>query len=327
MKTLVTGASGLLGSNLVRVLSARGEQVRALYRKGDPTLGIEGVPGVEHFHGDIRDRESVARAMKDVSYVYHCAAMVSIWAPNPAPMRAVNVGGTTHVLECALAAGAERVVHISTVDALGLRCAGRPADETMPWNVGALGLEYARTKHEAQQVAQDYAKRGLDVVIANPTFMVGAWDVGPSSGRMILEIAKGRMAFYTGGGNNFVDVEDVVAGLIAMMERGQSGRCYILGGINLTYREAFRRISEVVGARPPALRVPPRLAGWAGELGERVGTMIEREPPVHRLAVRMGEVDHYFDPTRAIEELDLPQTPIERAIERAWQWFCDHGYA
>ncbi|MEW6778302.1 MAG: NAD-dependent epimerase/dehydratase family protein [Bdellovibrionota bacterium] len=322
--SLVTGATGLLGANIVRALVARGEKVRAFVF--EDSIALKDLP-IETIRGDVRDKESVAAAMKGVTNVYHVAAVVSLWAPDPEPMRKVNVGGTRNVFEAALRAGVRRALQVSTVDALGLRTPGRPADEDVPFGTGhAVPTAYATTKHEAEQTALSFLSKGLEVVVVNPTYMLGAWDTRPTSGRILLEIAKGRVVGYPSGGNNFVDVEDVAEAALTAMEKGTPGRRYILGNENMTYRAAFRLFAEIVGARPPLFPIPHALASLGGRLGEQVGHWTKREPFLHVAAAESGYMDHYFDPSRARRELGLRRTPVQVAAERAWRWFCDHGY-
>ena len=334
---LVTGATGLAGGNLVRALAERGRRVRILVRPASNLLALRDLPEVERAEGDILDRGSLARAMREVTGVFHCAAMVSMWVPSPERMWETNVTGTRNVLEAAVEAGVRRVVHMSTVDAIGFGTAegwgtrSKPSHEGVPYANDRLGIPYMQTKHAAQELALETAGAGqVEVVVVNPTYMIGPFDVKPSSGRMILQVARGRVPGYPSGGNNFVDVRDVAAGTMAAMERGRSGELYILGNENLSYREAFTRIARVLDAPPPRFRIPRTLALAAGGLGTAYGRLFgwagARPEQVNLATARMGFVEHYFDGSKAVRELGMPRTPFETAVRDAHRWFADNGY-
>jgi dihydroflavonol-4-reductase len=334
---LVTGATGLAGGNLVRELACQGREVRILVRPRSRLAAVQDLAGVEPVHGDILDRPSLGKALQGVKEVYHCAAMVTMWVPDPEQMRRVNVDGTRNVLELSAAAGVRRVVHMSTVDAIGFQTPEgwgtrhKPSHEGVAYQNDWLKIPYMQTKHEAQRVALGFAASGaMEVVVVNPTFMLGPYDVKPSSGTLILQVARGRAKGYTTGGNNFVDVRDVASGAVSAMEKGRSGELYILGNENLTYQEIFSRVAGVVGVPPPRIRIPRFAALAAGAAGSLYGNLFGRlgacPESVNWSSARMGFVDHYFDPSKARRELDLPATPLEKAIEDAYRWFVDNGY-
>src|SRR5262245_1219143 len=249
---LVTGASGLVGGNLVRALVAHGRRVRILIRPQSRTEHLADLADVEAVLADVTAPASLGRACAGGEHVYHCAALVSMWPRLEEAMWRVNVAGTDHVLAAARRAGVRRVVHCSSVDAIGLPESDAPSTEETPWNWDRLGFDnpYARTKYESQQRVLAAARADVDAVVVNPTFMLGAYDTRPSSGRMILEVAAGKAVGYPAGGNNFVFVEDVAAAMITAAERGRRAECYILGGADLTYREIFTLIADVLGKRP-----------------------------------------------------------------------------
>ena len=336
-KALVTGATGLAGGNLARELVRRGRDVRILIRPSSNLAAVKDLPEVECATGDILDRESLREALRDVTEVYHCAAMVAMWVPDRGLMQRINVDGTRNVLDLAAEQGVRRVVHMSSVDAIGFVTPDgwgrreKPSHEGVAYQHAHLDIPYMQTKYEAQQVALEFAARGsVDVVVVNPTYMLGPYDVKPSSGTMIVEAARGRLVGYTSGGNNFVDVRDVAAGAMAAMERGRSGELYILGHENLTYREVFERIARVLGVPLPRVPVPKPAALAAGALGSLYGRLFGRfgacPEAVNWSSARMAFMDHYFDPSKAVRELGMPQTPIETAVEDAYHWFKENGY-
>lgn len=323
---LVTGASGLLGGNLVRCLVASGRSVRILARPTSKTGHLDDLE-LETAIGDITDPDSLSAACAGVEHVYHCAALVSMWPRRAAAMQRVNVTGTEHVVAAARAAGVRRLIHCSSVDGIGLPEGEAPSDEGVDWNWDRLGHEtaYARTKYESQRFVQEAAAGDLDAVVVNPTYMLGPYDARPSSGQMILEVAAGKAVGYTRGGNNFVHVVDVAQAMIAAAERGRRGELYILGGVNLSYREVMTLIAEVVGARPPWFSIPYPLARIGGWCGDFAAFLSGNEPTINTTTVKMGYVNHYYSPHRAIAELGMAQTPIRQAIEDAVAWFRQAG--
>jgi len=330
MKTFITGATGLLGGNLVRHLWSKGERdLRVLTRKDSKTMALDDLQA-ERVTGDIRDPDSLGRALAGADRVYHCAASVSQWRPNLELNRRTNVRGTINVLEAALKAGAKRVVYVSTVDTLGMSSRENPADETWPehGSIARFKDPYADTKFEAEQEAKKFVQKGLDVVIVKPTFMIGEWDVKPTTGQMVVQIAKGRAPGYPGGGNNFVDVLDVCEGMVLAMQKGKTGEDYILANDrgNLSYREFFTLVAKVVGVRPPKFRIPYPAALLGGYAFELLGRLLGFAPDVNSVAAAMGYAPHYFTCKKAMRELGIPQSPIEGAVKRSAAWFTKYGY-
>jgi len=328
-KVLVTGATGLVGGNLARLLvQEKGEAVKALVRASSSTLALDGLD-VERVGGDITEPDSLARAVKGCDRVYHAAALVSNWNGYLEAMWRVNVQGTQNVLEAAMNAGVARLVHVSTNAALGMGRRDRPADETEPWAYEPFGSAYSLTKRRAHELATAYARRGLDVRIGCPTYMFGAWDVKPTSGTMILEAARGRTLLYPTGGNNIVDVLDVCRGLILAGEKGRRGEAYLLCNRegNLTYREIFNLIADTVGGRRPLAPLPRRAASAAGRVIDVWARLAGKAPEVNRAALSSSYRFQYYTPRKAIEELGMPQSPVAEAIRRAFEWFREHGYA
>jgi dihydroflavonol-4-reductase len=326
VRVLVTGATGLLGANVVRALLQAGHAVRAGVRASSNRLALEGLP-VEMSLLALDEPASVAGAVAGCDAVVHAAAAVWIGRSGRAWMERVNVDGTETVCRAALANGILRMVHVSSVDALGIRSFEHPADEECRPNLAYLGCPYVDTKRAAEEVVLRHVGQGLPAVIVNPGFMLGPWDTRPTSGRMILEIARGWAFLAPRGGNCFLDVRDAAIGVLAALERGQVGRRYILGGQNLTYVDAWRRIARIVGRRGPLGTAPTagtwligRAAGWWGRLSGE-------EPVINPVSVAMGELPHFFDSARARTELGFPETDFELAVSDAWRWFREHGYA
>ena len=324
MLTLVTGGTGLVGNNVVRLLLERGERVRVLARQTSASRPLEGLD-IETVRGDVRDAESLRSAMQGVDLVIHTAAHVHIGWTGMGLQQAINVGGTRNVAAAARAASA-RMVHVSSVDALGLGTRQLPADEETPPE-GSVPCTYIVTKRAAEVTLLDEVARGLHAVIVNPCYMLGPWDWRPSSGRMLLEVSKGWALLAPPGGNNFCDVRDVAAGILLAAERGSPGRRYILGGDALSYFEAWTMMAEVTGSRKPlrtARRLPLAVAGKAGDLWAK---LTGREGDVNSAATAMSQLPHYFSSARAEAELGYRPRPAREAAEAAWKWFVEYGYA
>ncbi len=324
---LVTGASGLVGGNLVRALAGRGRRVRILVRSQSRTQHLDDIPGLERVTGDITDPQSLRCAMQGVDTVYHCAARVQMGrSMNPATWN-TNVTGVENILTGMQPAGARRLVFCSSVDAIGLSQGMYPSNEGVPWNWDGLGVEtaYARSKYEAQQRVLAAARTGLDAVIVCPTYMFGPYDTHPSSGKMILSLAARRIPGFPAGGNNFVDVEDVVDGMIAAAQSGRSGEVYILGHQNLTYEEIFALICDVLGRPRLKHALPYPLARLAGWMGDGVEGFTGQESELNSRMIRLSYFYHYYDPRKAVRELGLRQTPVQHAIQKAVAWFRQSG--
>jgi dihydroflavonol-4-reductase len=321
---LVTGATGLVGNNVVRQLLQAGRRVRVLVRgqRDDrPFAGLE----VEFASGDICDAASVAAACAGVNAVIHSAGYVQMGWSRLDLFRAVNVEGTRNVARAAREAGA-RLVHVSSCDALGVRSLEHPADEETPFKAAAP-VPYAVTKYEAEQVILAGLDAGLDAVIVNPGFMLGPWDWKPSSGRMLLAVAKGQGLFPPRGWFSVGDVRDVAAGTIAALERGQTGRRYILTAETMSYAEAFRLFANVTGGRAPIFRPGPLILFAAGKLGDWWGKLSGHEPDVNSAALKLAKLPKAYSNQRARDELGYTTRPFKESVIDSWNWFREHGYA
>jgi dihydroflavonol-4-reductase len=329
MRALVTGGTGFVGSHVVRALVDDGVSVRALARPGSDRRAMAGLP-VEIVTGDLTDPASLAAALAGVEVLYHVAADYRLWAPDPAVLYRVNVDGTRALLRAAEAAGVSRVVYTSSVGALGLRPDGRPGTEATPVRLEDMVGDYKRSKFLAEREAEAAAARGLPVVIVNPSAPVGPWDWKPTpTGRMLVDYLKGRMLAYLETGLNVVHVRDVARGHLLAAARGQAGERYILGHVegNLALRAIFERLAPYTGVPAPRVRLPHRVAMALAAGSELVARVTGREPLVAKTAVRMAAKRMYFDPSRAVRELGLPQTPVDEALRDAVDWFWTNGYA
>jgi dihydroflavonol-4-reductase len=324
MRVLVTGASGLLGNNVTRLLLERGNAVRLLTRTTSNPRTREGLD-VEVAPGDVRDAESVRRALDGIDAVVHAAAQVQVGWTGLEQARAINVDGTRNVAHAAREHGI-RMVHVSSVDALGLGTIDAPAHEETP-PIGGVLCPYVVTKREAEQVVLQEVAKGLRASIVNPAYMLGPWDWKPSSGRMLLHVAKGWALFAPLGQNSFCDVRDVAAGIVAALDRGQPGRRYVLAGETLSYFQAWRIFADVTGARRPRFPVGPLVrygAGWCGDMWTK---LTGREGDVNSAATAIAAQKRCYSSARAEAELGYQRRPVRESAEAAWKWFRDFGYA
>ena len=326
MTTLVTGATGFIGSAVARELSEKGTRIRCLVRETSSMKNLDGLY-IEIAHGDINDIDSVHRAMKDCDSVYHLAAVYASWLPNPGLMYRANEEGTRNVLTACREAGIQKVVYCSSVAALGAH--GKiPADESAQFNLNSTKDHYFISKYRAEQVALEFARTGLPVVIVNPSSPIGVRDIAPTpTGALIINLLKGKFPGYVDGGINLIDVTDCARGIVAAMEKGQAGQKYILGHRNVSIKEYFDLIVKVAGkGKSPSLRIPSQMAVFSG-WGYQILSRITGKPPVTSASwARVGSHYSWWDCTKAREELDLGQRPLEESIADAIKWFETNGY-
>ncbi len=323
MSTLVTGATGFIGAALVRQLLDEGDTVIVFVRPGSNFRNLERLK-LEIAYGDLRDLASLHTALKGCRRLYHLASHYSLWAADPRLFYKINVDGTKNLMQAAWKAGVERIVYTSTVGALGFAHDGQPGNEETPVTLGDMVGDYKKSKYLAEQAVMELARQGLPVVIVNPSAPVGPRDIKPTpTGQIILDFLKGKMWAYLDTGLNLVDVEDVARGHILAMEKGQIGQKYILGHRNMTLREIFEMLGEISGVKPPTLKAPYPLVLSAAYASEWVSWMTKRPPRIPLAGVKMAKKYMYFDSSKAVRELGLPQSPVEEALERAVRWFRD----
>jgi dihydroflavonol-4-reductase len=323
MDYLVTGATGLLGNNIVRLLVARGAAVRVLVRANSPSLPLADLD-VQAAVGDVCQLDSVRAAARGARYIIHAAGDTHIGWHHLDRQRAINVTGSSHVAQAAREVGA-RMVHVSSVDTLPASPNGAPIDEVAS-DACKLPCTYVITKREAEQQVQAQIDQGLDAMIVHPGFMLGPWDWKPSSGKMLLAVARGWTLAAPGGGMSACDPRDVAQAIITAAERGSTGRHYILAGENIPYLAAWQLFARITGSHKPRFRVGPLVRMVVGRGGDLIRHWTGREPDVNSALVRMSQMLHYYSSERAREELDYRTRPLERSVQDAWDWFKEHHY-
>ena len=314
-KTLVTGGTGFIGSHVVGELAERGDDLRLLAREGRDLSHLDAYE-FERATGDVTDRDTVRAAMDGVERVFHVAGKTSMKPRDKLRVFEVNVGGTRVVLEEALRAGVVRVVHTSSVAAVGPAEPGGTADEEQPFTAGRLGIAYVNSKHEAESVAMRIGARGLPVVVVNPAFVLGPEDPTGTSNDLVRRLLVRRIPAYVDGALSIVDVRDVARGHLLADERGHEGERYILSGRNFTLQRLFADIGRIAGVPAPPVRIPGRAMLATIEAMEKAGVPV----PASSDEVRSGMQWWTYRHDKARRELGYEARPHEETLEETINW-------
>ena len=327
MRVLVTGATGFIGFHVASFLTEKGIQVRALVRGQSNVTALKALD-IEPVTGDIRDFESVCRALGGCRQLYHLAADYRLWVPDPATMYSINVEGTRNCMEAALKLGVEKVIYTSSVGVLAASSKGKVSNEESRAAINEMVGHYKRSKFIAENEVLSFIGKGVPAVIVYPSTPIGPQDRKPTpTGKTIVDFLNGRIPAFLDTGLNFVDVGDVAAGHWLASERGVTGQSYILGNRNITLREFFEALARITGSRPPKIRLPYLPVLFAACIDETISTLLtHRHPRIPLSGVRMAGKYMYFDASRAVKELHMPQSPVEQAMERAIEWFKKNNY-
>ncbi|MFN6108988.1 MAG: NAD-dependent epimerase/dehydratase family protein [Planctomycetota bacterium] len=324
MRVLLTGATGFLGNNLLRLLVAEGHEVQLTLRPGAGGRALAGLK-FDPVPGDLTNVERLLAESSDFDVLIHAAAMIQIGWSRLVESRQVNVTATERLAEfCRLKK--RRMIHVSTVDTLAHAPDGRPRTES-DREPGKPPISYVQSKREAEQKMLEQIEQGLDGIIIHPGFMLGPWDWKPSSGAMLLAIAGGPTPLAPAGGCSAVDVRDVADGILKAVDRGRRGERYILGGENLSYLELWQKMARAVGKRNgPRAKLPNWLAGIAGRVGDLAGKWMRQEPQVNSGATAMGQLQHFYSSEKAISQLGYRIGSLDDAIDDEWQFLVEYGY-
>jgi len=330
MKALVTGASGFMGSAVVRELLRDGQEVKAFVRQESDIRNLDGLD-VEIVTGDITDVASVCRAMRGCSTVFHLAAMVYFWVPRKDRPRFYeeNVDGTRNVLTAARDASIDKLVYTSTVSTIGSHGKNNPAKEEFSFNLWDKSMDYERSKYSAEFEVWRFAARGLPVIALLPSAPVGPRDIKPNPiGKLILDFLAQRLPGYIDGGANFIDVDDIAYGHVIAAKRGQPGERYLLCGENISTLDLFKALESISGISAPRFKLPYSGALTLGYLLEFVSNYVTNKHPLLTVPlVKFSSTYYYVDCSKAKRELDFqPRSNIRAAAIKAIQWFLDNGY-
>ena len=329
MKIAITGGNGFIGSQLAAALSERGHLVRVLVRPSSDLTNLRSLT-VEHCPGDVRDLDSLLRAFDGCELVFHTAAVVSFWKPLYQLQHEVNVLGTRNVVTAARRAGVRRLVHTSSIAALGhpvdgLLGSGPLADETTAFNWDGSVAGYKRSKYEGELEIRQGIEQGLDAVIVNPAVVIGPGDIHFNGGDFIRSVARGFVPFYIRGGANIAFVEDVVRGHISAAEKGRTGERYILGGENLTHRQIFQTIAQIVGKPAPRIPIPVAVVKATARVLDMIGTVLRKKPLLTPELVAGAGLHNWYSSAKAEKELAYTITPFRTAVEITYDWYKTEG--
>jgi dihydroflavonol-4-reductase len=325
MKVLVTGANGFLGSNVVRELNHHGVDVYALVRPAADLRSLSGT-ACRLICGQITNLPDVIKATRECDTVVHAAAETSQSYKGYQPYIPANLTGTLNLLEASCRNHIKKFIFVSTANTLGYGTKEYPGNEDMPARVPFTLSGYAISKMKAQDLVLEYAQDGrLDATVVNPTFMIGAYDCKPGSGKIITMMYGRKIVPVPPGGKNFIHVADVARGIYQAIEKGRPGACYLMANENLTYAEFFSKVSRVSGKSFYGLSLSPGMMTLLGTAGEMVNLFMGRSG-LNRLNAELLCAGNYYSSTRAVKELGLPQTSIDQAIADAIEWFDSLGY-
>ena len=327
MKTLVTGASGLLGSNVVRELLARGHKVRVLVRKGSDLRTLEGLD-IEFFYGDLLDEaQELEKACKGCDYVIHSGGKTAGHQTKFSDYAAINIKGTKNIVHAAEAAGVRRMVHVSSCCTFGGGSLENPGTELSEFTGFRFNSGYINSKYLAQQwVLSEVEKTQFPVVIVNPTLMIGPYDGRPSSGEIILRILRSQFQLCPDAGKNFIDVRDAATATCNALTMGSPGESYLLASENLSFAGFFVIVNFIYGNVGVRIVVPGGLLKGAGLLGNAFQAITNHEIPLNLVNTRQLATESYFSANKAVRALGLPQRPVDDAIRAAINWFVSNGY-
>lgn len=326
MKILVTGADGLLGSHIVRELLADGYEVKAFTLPNSPSKTLTGLP-IEHAHGNICRLEEVVQAMQGCDMVIHAAASTKVWPTRSKDIWEINLNGTQNIVEAAIQCKIRRLVYISSASSFSPGSKEHPGTENNPFNGYHYQLDYVDSKFAAQEyILRATQEKDLPAILINPTFMFGEYDSQPSSGKMIVAVYQGTLPGYTSGGKNFVYAKDVARASVNALTMGRIGQCYIAGNTNLSYPELFEKMARIMGVKAPAIRIPNPLIMVYGYLGTIWGKLMKRPPELNHATARVSCDQQYYSGQKAVNELNMPQTPLETAILNAFNWLKTNHY-
>ena len=324
-KIVVTGGTGFIGSRLVHRLAASGEDVHALVRASSDLASLkECLDRITLVYGDVTDIASLHGAFDGAEEVYHCAGITYMGDRKNPLLQRINVDGTQNVLDACRRAKVRRVVHVSSITAVGISGPNRKFDEESCWNFDMLDLEYARTKHAAEKIVAAEVKKGMDVVIVVPAFVFGAGDINFNAGRIIKDIYQRKMPCYPMGGICVIDVEIVIDCLVTAMKKGRKGERYIVGGDNVSYKELYDTIMRITGVHQRVLPLPM----WAAQVISALLKLSRFSKERHKISklfnMSMFNVASrflYFDSSKAQRELGMRHEPFEQSIRRTFEFY------
>ena len=327
MKILLTGADGLLGSNLCRELLKRNYTITALlFSEAVPSLGIEGLP-INRIYGNIIDKTFVKDAVAGHDIVIHAAASTQVYPARSPIIHDINVKGTTNIIHACLYHRVKKLIHVGTANSFSPGSLKNPGNEDGSFTGHHYGLDYIDTKYEAQQlVLEAVNKYQLNAVIVNPVFMIGPYDSKPSSGALILALYNGKIPAYSSGSKSYIAVKDAAVAIANAIILGQTGQCYILSNFSLSHKEALRLMADTIGVRPPSIPMPDFIVKWYGELSSLYGKLTGKTPTLSSELALISCEAHCYSGDKARNFLKMPCTDLRIATTECFEWFKEHQY-
>ncbi len=319
----ITGGNGFIGSNLAEALLKEGCKVRIMRRENSDLRAVKDL-NVEHFIGDILDKNSLRQAMAGCDTVFHTAAIVAMWRKRGTEQNDVNVIGTKNVAEVATEISVKKFVHTSSIAALGYRTDGKLSDETTAFNWNTH-ITYKFSKYLAELEIFKALEKGLPAVIVNPAVVIGPKDYRFHGGSLIKRVSSGMVPFYIDGGLNIAYVNDIVFGHIQAAKVGRVGERYVLGGTNLTIKEAFEQVAEVVGVRAPKLKAPTILVKSAAKIFDLISSVTGKKPLISSDLIASIGINFWFSSEKAEQELGYKITPLKEAVKKTYEWYKEEG--
>jgi dihydroflavonol-4-reductase len=323
MRILVTGADGMLGNNLVRLLVLQGHEISVLIHPSSNSFTLNGLK-IRKYFGDILKSETLTTAVAENEVIIHAAASTSVWPTRSEKVRSINIEGTQNVIDVALNHNIKRLIYVGSASSVNNN--GTTSDKhAFPF--AKYQLDYIDSKFEALKLVLEAVKtKGLPALAILPTFMIGPYDALPGSGRIILKLANRKVKFIPNGGKNFIYVNDVAAAIVNSLTLGEFGRFYIAGNENLTFHEFFNKAAKIMKQPEPRICVPDLLVKLIGLGGSLYGKIFNKEPVLTYQTARISCDKHFISNNTAVTDLNMPQTNIDVAIQDCYDWFVNNGY-
>ncbi len=325
-KVFVTGADGMLGSMICRKLLLKGYEVTAMCLPSSNSNTLKGLD-IKIIKGNILDLGLLNNELKNHNYVIHVAAMTTVWPRKSEILKKVNIEGTKNVHKACVKNNVSRMVYVGSASSFTPGTKENPGDEQTPFTWGKFGMDYINSKYEAQQfLINEHKQNQFPVITINPTFMIGPFDSGPSSGAMLINLFKEKVPGYSEGGKNFVYSGDVAQAIVNALTKGKLGECYIAGNENLEFKEFFQKATKIIGREFKLRKFPQFLVLSVGAVKSIIARITKKAPNISYGMASMASVSQFLSNKKAVKELEMPQTPIESAIKESLNWFKENGY-
>ncbi|MFK7948621.1 MAG: NAD-dependent epimerase/dehydratase family protein [Saprospiraceae bacterium] len=319
MKVIVTGADGMLGSNIVKELVSKGHEVSTYVLPNSRILFPK--LNLKRYEGNILDAKTLTQSVDGHDAIIHVAALTDVWPSRSEIVRRVNIEGTKNIVAATKQANIKRLVAIGSASSCGFGDKKNLGNEEVPFKSHKYGLDYIDSKKEAQDyIIKEAKENGLPAIVVNPTFMFGAYDSKPGSGKMVKAIYEGKVPAYTTGGRNYVHAKDVAVAAVNALTMGRIGEYYIAGNRNMNYHEAFTLINDTIGGKSPKFKAPSWIIKTLGLVSSAVGTIFGITPTISYPMAAISTEEQYFSSQKAIDELGLPQTDLKIAIRECFEW-------